>query len=167
MTKTQSAFIQFDSAYQHSASGEMFVPASDGSGRLIPTGWYFERVTQSLPSVLNMEGPRAPGVPIRPWAFAAMISAGALLNDLGSLLPSDIGLSLEAADDNTQFTYSHKQWQIVAKRGDTRARINAGLLASNIARSTALLDGQVKQFPRPALDAAAGELMRELERENE
>jgi hypothetical protein len=165
MNKTLSQFIQFDSAYQHPASGEMFVPASDGSGRLIPTGWYFERVTQSLPSVLNMEGPRTPGVPIRPWAFAAMISAGALLDDLKALLGSDVQLSLEAADDNTQFPYSHRQWQITAKRGDRRARINAGLLASNIARSTALLDGQIKQFPRPALEAAAGELLRELDRE--
>jgi hypothetical protein len=165
MNKITSQFIQYDSAYQHAASGEMFVPASDGSGRLIPTGWYFEHVTQSLPSVMNMEGPRTPGVPIRPWAFASLVSAGALLGDLQALLGDGIQLSVEAADENTQFPYSHRQWQITAKRGDSRARINAGLLASNIARSTALLDGQVKQFPRPALEAAAGELLRELDRE--
>jgi hypothetical protein len=160
-----SQFIQFDSAYQHAQTGEMFVPASDGSGRLIPTGWYFERVTQSLPSVMNMEGPRTPGVPIRPWAFAALISAGALLGDLEAMLGPSVQLSIEAADQNTQFPYSHNQWQIAAKRGERRARINAGLLASNIARSTALLDGQVKQFPKWALEAAAGELLRELDRE--
>jgi hypothetical protein len=31
-----SQFIQFDSAYQHPASGEMYVPAGDGSGVLLP-----------------------------------------------------------------------------------------------------------------------------------
>lgn len=167
MNKTQSAFIKWDSAYQHAASGEMFVPASDGSGRLLPTGWYFEPVSQSLPSVMNMEGPRTPGVPIRPWAFAAMVSAGALLGDLSAMLGDGVQLSIEAADENTQFPYSHRQWQITAKRGDRRARINAGLLASNIARSTAFLDGQIRQFPTPALEAAAGELLRDLEHVDE
>lgn len=161
-----SQFIQFDSAYQHPTSGEMFVPASDGSGRLIPTGWYFERVTQSLPTV-NIEGPRTPGVPIRPWAFATLISAGALVNDLNAMLGSDVDIFVEAADENAQFPYSHKQWQIVAKRGERRARINAGLLASNIARSTSLLDGQVKQFPKPALEAACSELLRELSKHDD
>lgn len=158
----QSQFIQFDSAYQHAATGEMFVPASDGSGRLIPTGWYFERVTQSLPHVLNMEGPRIPGVPVIPWAFATTSSAQRLLLEL-----KDFGingsLSIAKSDDNTQFPYSHEMLQIVATRGERVARINAGLLASNIARSTALLDGYVKQFPKPCLEAAAGELIRDLE----
>jgi hypothetical protein len=162
-----SAILKIDSAYQELNTGEMWVPASDGSGKLIPTGQYFERVTQSLPSINNMEGPRTPGVPIRPWAFARLETAWALMAELKAFLPSDVTLSVENADDNTQFPYSHPQRQITGKRGDRRARINAGLLASNIARSTALLDGFIQQFSQPALEAAAGELMRELDRVEE
>jgi hypothetical protein len=166
-TKSPNQFIKHDSAYTHIATGEMWVPASDGSGMMLPTGQYFENVTQSLPSINDMEGPRTPGIVIRPWAFAKLESAWTLMEQLKAMVSSDVTLSVENSDANTQFPYSHPQRQIVGKRGDRRARINAGMLASNIARSTALLDGSIHQFPQPALEAAAGELMRELDRTEE
>jgi hypothetical protein len=156
----------FDSAFQDKESGEMFVPASDGSGKLLPTGFAFELVTQSQPHVQNMEGPRFPGKIVSPWAFATQPTAENVLKRLKPFVPGAV-LYLEAADTNTQFPYSHDQLQIVALRGDREARINAGLLASNIARTTALLDGEVRQFPWSPLSAAAGELLRELEHVDE
>lgn len=160
-------FLPFNNAYQHADTGEMWVPASDQSGMLVPTGYYFERVTQSLPNVNNMEGPRFPGVRISPWAFSAATTAADLLPAISSLVDRNVKVTIEPSSANTQFPYSHDMLQFVATRGDRKARINAGLLASNIARTTAVLDGQVKQFPAPALAAAAAELMRELEHVDE
>ena len=165
--KTPGQIVKVDSAYQDVATGEMWVPASDQSGKLIPTGQYFEVVTQSLPSVENMEGPRTPGIRIRPWAFAKSDTAQALVYELKPYLPNDVALSIENADENTQFPYSHPQRQIAGKRGEKKARINAGMLASNIARSTALLDGQIKQFPVPCLQGAAAEIMLQLDHVDE
>lgn len=154
-------FIQFDSVYQEILTGEMFVPASDQSGRLVPTGFYFMRVTQQLPLVEDMQGPRVNRVVLTPWAFATSQTALQICNSLQPLLKDK--LTLEPADANSQFPYSAKQWQIAAVRGNRKARVNAGLIASNIARTTAVVDGKVKQFPDMALRLAADELVTELE----
>lgn len=157
-------FTQFDTAFQHNGTGEMHVPRSDGQPGLVATGFLFERVTQSLPAVTDMQGPRLAGVQLTPWAFATQQTAEAVLAALKPIMPSDVQLTIQAGDRNTQSPMSHEMLQIRAKRGQYKARINAGLLASNIARTTATVDGEVKQFPEPALEAARDELMRELDK---
>jgi hypothetical protein len=158
-------FIEFGNVWQKASTGEMFVPASDNSGWKVPTGYYFQRVTQSQPSVQNPEGPRLPGVALTPWAFATALTALQVMTMLQPV--ANYPLSLEFADENTQFPLSHREYQIAAVKGNRKARVNAGLLASNIARTTAVLDGKVKQFPNEALKLAAMELANELEREEE
>jgi hypothetical protein len=155
--------IEFNGAFQNTATGEMFVPASDQSGKLLATGYFFERVTQGQPHVLNMEGPRVNQVRPSPWQWASQYTAVRVSSMLSEYLPLDVELTIQAGDKNTQFPYSHDQLYIRGKRGARKMRINAGLLANNIARSTAFLDGEVKQFPRPCLEATAAELLRGLE----
>ena len=160
-------FVQFDTAFQHTGTGEMFVPRSDGQPGLVPTDWFFERVTQGQPRIDNLEGPRDLTVLITPWAFATQRTAERVLEALKEIAPRDIQLSVQSGDKNTRFPYSHDQLMIRAKRGQYKTRINAGLLASNIARSTATVDGVVKQFPGPAVQAASDELLRELDRQEQ
>jgi len=162
--KTSPLFAQFDSAFQHLDTGEMWVPRSDGAPGLVPTGYNFERVTQGQPSVRDLQGPRSLIIRITPWAFATQVSATRLMLNLREFVPASVELTLQAGDDNTQFPFSHTMWQIRGKQGQYKARINAGLLASNVARTTATLDGQVRQFPERALEAAALELQNELQR---
>lgn len=145
----------------------MFVPRSDGEPGLVPTDWFFERVTQGQPRIDNMDGPRDLKVLITPWAFATRRTAELVLEALKEITPRDVQLSIQARDKNTQFPYSHDQLHIRAKRGQHKARINAGMVASNIARTTATVDGTVKQFPSSALQAAADELLRELDKQEQ
>lgn len=142
----------------------MHVPRSDGQPGLVATGFVFERVTQSLPAVTDMQGPRLAGVQLTPWAFATPRTAEAVLDSLKPLMPGDVQLSLQKGDPNTQFPLSHDMLQIRAKRGQYKARINAGLLASNIGRTTATVDGEVRQFPVACFEAARDELLRELDK---
>lgn len=162
--KITPLFAQFDAAVQHLETGEMWVPRSDGAPGLVPTEHYFERVTQGQPSVTNMEGPRSLIIRITPWAFATQHTATAVMDQLKPFLPGGIDLTIQAGDDNTQFPFSATMWQIRGKQGPHKARLNAGLLASNIARTTATLGADVKRFPSPPLKDAAEELVRELER---
>ena len=159
-------FIKFDTAYQKQSNGEMYVPSSDGAEHLIKTGYFFERVTQALP-ILGGQG-KIVGyttVNLSPWAFATTETAMDVFNQLRLFTSNAYKLSLTEGDfDNGPFPRSHKEWQIQAEYSGKKARINAGLLASNIARTTAFVDGKVKQFPEPCLKDAAMELTRELER---
>lgn len=159
MKKIEPTFCEFTNAFQNNQTGEMFVPASDGSGRLLPTGYFFELLTQRQPAVDNMEGPRDQVVRLAPWAYARADTAAQMLSKLYDVFPENVNLTLQTADDNTQFPLSHKQWQIRLKQDGKAARINAGLLASNIARTT---DEWGRQTERPALEAARDELLREI-----
>lgn len=164
MSKAVDQFIQFDTAFQNTSAGEMYVPRSDGQPGLVPTGFCFEQVTQGQPKVTDMEGPRNLIVRVTPWAFATRHTAEMVREKLLPLVPGDVKLSIEPGDKNTQFPFSHDQLYICAKRGQHKARINAGLLASNIARTTATVDGEVKQFPKQHLEDAVVELVHELDR---
>jgi len=162
-------YIKFDSAYQKLSTGEMFVPASDDSGNLIRTKYFFQRVTQVQP-ILGADnvvvGQATVG--LSPWAFATTETAADVYSQLKPYVPKEYTLSLEESDYNPAGgVRSHKEFQIVARYGNKIARINAGLLASNLARTTAFVDGKIKQFPHSALKAAAEELIREIEFKHE
>jgi hypothetical protein len=155
-------FTEFNGAFYRNATQEMYVPRSDEAPGLVPTGFFFEPVIQAQPGVQNMEGPRNFVVRPSPWQWARQDTAEYVMVLLKPYLPG-VELSLQKGDTNTQFPYSHDQWEIRAKRGARKARINAGLLAQNIARSTSTVDGEVKNFPAPRLEAAAAELLKGLE----
>jgi len=159
MTKFENMF-QDDDGQALVASND---PAKSG-GETLETGFYFEKVTQMLPDPNSMDGPLLPGKRISPWATATRDTAYKMYEALKPLVPGAI-LSIVEGEHDPYFKLSHPQLHIGAKMDGRQARVNAGLLASYIARSTAFVDGQLKQFPEPHLKAAADELIRELTRE--
>lgn len=163
---------EFENMFQDDDTGEAFVKRSgveavtDPEKDLLPTGFTFEKAAQMLPDPNNMDGPLLPGNRISPWATATRDTAYKMLTALRPLVPGAI-LSIEEGEHDPHFKLSHPQLHIGAKMDGRYARSNAGLLASYIARSTAFLDGKIKQFPEPHLKAAADELIRELNRDGE
>lgn len=145
--------IPFDNVWLHSQTGEMFVARSDGAEGKVPTNFFFNIFWQQNPAEFaNLPN----GVAVGPWAFARQLTAERVMAMVKYFMPQDIEINMSLNGEGGQF-------QIQAKRAGKTARINAGLLASAIARTTATVDGMVKQFPDQVLRDAANELIRELE----
>jgi hypothetical protein len=152
--------------------GEMFVPRSDGKDGLVPTGQFFYAVFQSLPADPTLpDGPRQ-NIYIPPWAHALPDTASTINVMIRTWLTdhnhTDVHTTLSVASTNASFPLSHAQIQILASRVVTNnnyvhARVNAGMNAASIGRSTATVDGGVKQFPDPVIELACQELLRELD----
>lgn len=162
-----------DPTYHDSKTGEMLVRRSDGADGLVHTKLYFFPVSQSLPadaSLPEIAHGRTESKFIPPWAHADPVTASDMVSRvrqrLADLNQGGVKVIISVADANAQFPLSHPQFQIAASQvvdGQlVRARINAGLLAQQIGRSTATVDGEVKQFPIPAVNNAVDELLREL-----
>jgi hypothetical protein len=137
-------FKQYDTAFQDSTDGQMYVAASDDSGNKVPTGMFFE-----IPTGVFAKSP---------WAQAQQQTADLILPQLEAKLPPEVKLRVSSGKDGLQYE---------ATLDGRTARASCGLLASDIGRTTAVLpDGKggtiTKQSPDPALTATADALMKEL-----
>lgn len=103
----------------------------------IQTGFYFERPMQTVPIPGNAETGRM-DVRVTPWGFATASTAQRVLE----LLQQHTQLTLEIfkGDQNDQFPTSVVQCHIGVQGQPRRVAVNAGLVASAIARTTAEVD---------------------------
>ena len=149
--------IRFENMEFETTTGEAFVNG-------YPTGWHFEFAMQGLPAPgENMDTSRKLTL-ISPWGFATMETA----EKIRKMMQSNTGRSLriEDGDENTQFPLYVRQRYIVASENGRKASVNAGLVASQICRSTAWVsDGQggIKRVQNSA--SAIAEALATIERE--
>lgn len=126
----------WENMYFNPATGEAFnVNQLDADINIyVPTGWYFEKTTQALPNVANLEGPRVE-TDISPWAFLTEGSTARLVAMLQAVAPASIHFSHEIVDNNHQFPYSALPRVIVGTEGTRVAKGNAGLIANSLCRT--------------------------------
>lgn len=126
----------------------------------VRTGWHFLLPAQALPSGGENLDTNRVATRISPWGFASRATAERLRGLLQPMM-QDAGLSVVAGDQNSQFPYSTLQLYISAGGS---AKINAGLLASEIARTTFFdtVNKRVVQTDREALAGAVLSLQAEL-----
>lgn len=152
------AFASYEGMEQNLSTGEAIV---DG----IQTGWYFERAVQILPTPWDMETGRHL-MYVAPWAFATLATARRVLDLMQA--HTQMRLVLFNGDQNLHFPTSVLQRHIGVKDQPKRIAVNAGLIASYIARTTARLsDGaggtRIVQNNRLAIAGAIESLARAIE----
>lgn len=126
----------------------------------VRTGWNFLLPAQALPAGgQNLDTSRV-ATRVSPWGFATRATAGRLRESLQPMM-GDVKLAIVNGDQNSQFPYSTLQLYITAGGS---AKINAGLLASEIARTTFYdtINKRVVQTDREALAGAVLSLQAEL-----
>lgn len=101
------------------------------------TGWTFERVMQVVPIPGNAETGRM-DVRVNPWGFATASTAQRVLELLQ--VHTHLPLEIFKGDQNDQFPMSAVQRYIGVQGQPRRVAVNAGLIASAIARTTAEVD---------------------------
>lgn len=131
----------------------------------IPTGWFFERPTQVLPLPENPETGRHT-VTVIPWAFATAATAQRVREAMQ--LHTQMPLEIFKGDQNPHFPLSVVQRYIGVQGQPRTVSVNAGLVASYIARTTARVsDGlggmRVVQNDRLAIAGAIESLARAIE----
>jgi hypothetical protein len=128
------------------------------------TGWSFEFAMQGLPAPgENMDTSRKVTL-ISPWAFATRKTA----DKIRTMMEQHTGrkFEIEQGDENTQFPTNVRQLYIVAKENGKNASVNAGLVASQIARTTAIVSDGVGGYRRVQNSAMAiAEALTTIERE--
>lgn len=103
----------------------------------LDTGWTFEFVYQALPQIgENPDTSRGLTV-ISPWAYATQDTAVKIRQMMA--LHTQNFLTVEFGDPNPHFPTTIQQRQIAAEGAGKKARVNAGLIAAQIARTTALV----------------------------
>lgn len=150
--------ITYEGMEQDSFTGEAIVNG-------IRTGWSFERPTQLVPLASNPETGRQ-SVTVTPWGFASASTAQRVLE----AMQAKTGLVLEIfkGDQNSQFPLSVLQRYIGVEGQPRRVAVNAGLVASYIARTTCeVSDGKggkkIVQNAEPSILLAIAELWREMD----
>lgn len=131
----------------------------------IPTGWAFARPTQLVPTADNPETGRQ-SVNVTPWGFASASTAQRVLEAMQA--KTGLVLDIFKGDKNEQFPTSVLQRYIGVHGQPRRVAVNAGLIASYIARTTCeVSDGKggkkIVQNAEPAIVQALLELWREIE----
>lgn len=131
----------------------------------IRTGWFFERPKQVVPAPDNPET-GLQRVEVTPWAFATASTAQRVLEAIWrhTLMPCE----LFHGDPNEHFPISAPMRHIGVQGQPRRVAVNAGLIASQIARTTARLgDGlggfKIVQNQNAAIGQAIFALLREIE----
>lgn len=135
----------------------------------IPTGWFFELPTQLAPTPDNPETGRQ-RVTVTPWAFATPSTAQRVLELLWR--HTQIPCEIFQGDANEQFPISVPMRHIGVEGQPRRVAVNAGLVAAEIARTTAeVSDGQggkkIVQNANPAIALAIFSLLTEIDGEQE
>lgn len=150
--------VTYEGMEQDAATGEAIVNG-------IPTGWFFELPTQLAPAPDNPETGRQ-RVTVTPWAFATPSTAQRVLEAIWkhTLMPCEIF----QGDPNDQFPISVPMRHIGLQGQPRRVAVNAGLVASQIARTTARVsDGQggtkIVQNANPAIAQAIFSLLAEID----
>ena len=150
--------VTYEGMEQDTATGEAIVNG-------IPTGWFFELPTQLAPTPDNPESGRQ-RVTVTPWAFATPTTAQRVLEAIWkhTLMPCEIF----QGDPNDQFPISVPMRHIGVQGQPRRVAVNAGLVASQIARTTARVsDGQggtkIVQNANPAIAQAIFSLLAEID----
>lgn len=157
-----------DRALQDPKTGEMLLPNNDQEqSNYIATGWTFEVVTQSQPRADDLGGPNTNQVKLSPWQFATPDTALRTLQLIHPYIDEKIPLEIRPEDRNERFPTNKDKLSIYGTLNDREKSINCGLLAEQIARSSAYLDGQLKQNSTTPLREAAQTLMASLEHESE
>lgn len=128
------------------------------------TGYSFEFAMQGLPAPgENMDTSRKVTL-ISPWAFATKDTAIKIRNMMEQHTARKF--EIESGDENTQFPTNVRQLYIVAKENGKKASVNAGLVASQIARTTAIVSDGVGGYRRVQNSAMAiAEALTTIERE--
>lgn len=129
----------------------------------LETGWYFENTVQALPTPGGNPDVDSSAQAISPWAFATQDTARRVLSMIYDKWQWN-GLAVEAEEPNVRFPTNVQQLQIAATDGEKKARVNAGLVASQIARTTAwdAPNKRIVQSPNQSIDGAVADLKREL-----
>lgn len=129
----------------------------------LETGWHFERVVQALPTPGGNPDVDSSAQLISPWAFATQDTAGRILSMIYAA-DNRLDVAVEAQEQNDRFPTNVQQLQITARMDDKRARVNAGLVASQIARTTAwdAPNKRIIQSPNEAINGAVASLKLEL-----
>gem|GEM_PF-5071857 len=155
---TAHAFATYEAMEQNLSTGEAIVNG-------IQTGWYFERAVQLLPTPWDMETGRQLSY-VSPWAYATLATAMRVLN----LMQVHTGMKLVLfdGDQNLHFPTSVLQRHIGVANAPRRVAVNAGLIASYIARTTSnVSDGKggtkIVQNDRLAIAGAIESLVRAIE----
>lgn len=148
----------FEGMEQAPATGEAIVNG-------IPSGWFFEQPTQLTPLPENPETGRH-SVAVMPWAFATAATAQRVRETMQ--LHTQMPLEIFAGDQNAQFPLSVRQRYIGVQGQPRTVSVNAGLVASYIARTTARVsDGaggtRIVQNDRLAIAGAIESLARAIE----
>jgi hypothetical protein len=127
----------------------------------INTGWTFEKPYQLLPVTGSNPDTVMANQYISPWAFATATTADTILRLLQPHF-DDVKLEIIKADANSRFPTSVPQ-RLISAGGS--AKVNAGLIASQIAR-TVFYDSVNKKtsWNLLAIDDAAASLRAELNR---
>lgn len=131
----------------------------------IPTGWTFEQPKQLAPLPSDTETGRH-SVALAPWAFATAATAQRVREAMQ--LHTQMPLEIFKGDQNPQFPLSVVQRYIGVQGQPRTVSVNAGLVASYIARTTARVsDGaggfRIVQNERMALAGAIESLARAIE----
>lgn len=100
----------------------------------IRTGWYFERPVQVVPVASNPETGRS-AVAVTPWGYATASTAQRIMELMQAHTQRQ--LELFKGDPNPQFPVSVLQRYVGVQGQPRRVSVNAGLIASYIARTTA------------------------------
>lgn len=126
----------------------------------VRTGWHFLLPAQALPSGGEHLDTNRVATRVSPWGFATPATAEKLHAALAPMM-GDTKLRIITGDQNSQFPYSTLQLYVSAGGS---AKINAGLLASEIARTTFYdtINKRVVQTDREALAGAVLSLQAEL-----
>lgn len=127
----------------------------------IRTGWYFERPTQLVPTASNPETGRQ-SVSVIPWGFATASTAQRVLEAMQA--KTGLHLVIFKGDQNPQFPLSVVQRYIGIQGQSRNNSVNAGLIASQIARTTAeVSDGKGGKKIVQSADGAIAEAISSLE----
>lgn len=150
--------VTYEGMEQDTATGEAIVNG-------IPTGWFFEQPTQLLPVPESPETGRHT-LSVMPWAFATVATAQRVREAMQ--LHTQMPLEVFSGDQNQHFPLSVRQRYIGVQSQPRTVSVNAGLVASYIARTTARLgDGKggtrVVQNDRLVLANAIESLARAVE----
>lgn len=123
--------LRFENMEFETTTGEAFVINN------LPTGWKFEFVMQGLPAPgENIDTSRTFQL-VTPWAYATEATATRVMQLMAA--HTQRALHVEFGDANSQFPTTVRQRYIVSTENGKRASVNAGLVAVQIARTTALV----------------------------
>lgn len=127
----------------------------------IRTGWYFERPMQVVPLASNPETGRQ-SIAVKPWGFATASTAQRVLEAMQ--VHTRYPLEIFKGDQNPQFPTSVVQRYIGIQGQSRNNSVNAGLIASQIARTTAeVSDGKGGRKIVQSANGAIAEAIASLE----